>query len=100
MAKFHLTNKAVEDLDSIWLYTIEHWSENQADKYYRILSGEFQTIADSKKILDREYVEIHSGLYGRHCQKHVIFYRIVDNEIEIVRILHERMDYASKFIDD
>lgn len=56
MAKFHLTNKAVEDLDSIWLYTIEKWSENQADKYYRILSKEFQEITDTKRILDREYI--------------------------------------------
>lgn len=30
MAKFYLTNKAVEDLGEIWNYTIETWSENQA----------------------------------------------------------------------
>ncbi len=30
MAKFKLTNKAVEDLSKIWEYTFEVWSENQA----------------------------------------------------------------------
>ena len=33
MAKYSLTNKAVEDLTNIWDYTFEKWNENQADKY-------------------------------------------------------------------
>jgi len=34
MAKYELTNKAVADLNGIWEYTFENWSENQADRYY------------------------------------------------------------------
>jgi toxin ParE1/3/4 len=34
MANYKLTNKAVEDLTSIWEYTVKEWSEKQADKYY------------------------------------------------------------------
>jgi len=37
MAKFFLTNKAVEDLSEIWDYPYETWSEMQADKYYSLL---------------------------------------------------------------
>lgn len=37
MAKFLLSNKAVEDLANIWDYIFEVWSENQADKYYEML---------------------------------------------------------------
>nr|MBR2109993.1 type II toxin-antitoxin system RelE/ParE family toxin [Alistipes sp.] len=33
MAKYHLTNKAVEDLSNIWEYTVDTWSERQADDY-------------------------------------------------------------------
>lgn len=33
MPKYILTNKAVEDLSTIWNYTFEVWSETQADKY-------------------------------------------------------------------
>jgi toxin ParE1/3/4 len=32
MAKYELTNKAVEDLTKIWEYTIDKWSEQQADR--------------------------------------------------------------------
>jgi hypothetical protein len=31
MARYKLTNKAVEDLTQIWNYTFNKWSENQAD---------------------------------------------------------------------
>lgn len=36
MNSYVLTNKAVEDLSSIWNYTAEEWSEVQADRYYFI----------------------------------------------------------------
>ena len=31
MAKYHLTNRAVEDLSNIWEYTVDTWSERQAE---------------------------------------------------------------------
>jgi len=97
MGKFHLSNKAVEDLDEIWLYTFETWSENQADSYYHDLVSACQYIADHPTYLDKEYSEVFLGLYGHHCHKHLIFYFLVDDGVEIERILHERMDIKAKF---
>ena len=37
MAKYYFTKKAIEDLNSIWNYTINVWSEQQADVYYRMI---------------------------------------------------------------
>ncbi len=55
MAKYELTNKAVEDLSNIWDYTFEVWSEKQADKYYEILILNYQEIADSPNLgIDRK----------------------------------------------
>jgi len=98
MAKYFFSNKAVEDLSSIWQYTVESWSEQQADLYYSQIISTCNRIANGTKFLDKEYAEIHQGLYSRRCNKHLIFYRrIADNNIEIVRILHEKMDIVSKF---
>ena len=36
MCKLRFTNKAVEDLSSIWRYTFQEWSEKQADEYKEI----------------------------------------------------------------
>jgi toxin ParE1/3/4 len=37
MAKYKLTNKAVDDLTRIWNYTFDKWSEYKADTYYLML---------------------------------------------------------------
>lgn len=47
MAKFYLTNKAVQDLSEIWNYSLENWSEQQADKYYQLLIRRFKEIAQN-----------------------------------------------------
>lgn len=94
MAKFHLSNKAVDDLDSIWLYTKETWTEDQADYYYHELIIACQEIANHPTYLNREYKEIMTGLFGHHINKHLIFYVLVEDGVAIVRILHERMDFG------
>ncbi len=33
MAKYHLSNKAIEDLDAIWLYTLETWKNAVFNNY-------------------------------------------------------------------
>lgn len=47
MAKYILTNKAVEDLSKVWEYTYEVWSESQADKYYQLLITSLQEIVQN-----------------------------------------------------
>lgn len=92
MAKFYLTNKAVEDLGKIWNYTLETWSENQAEIYYSLLIDSCQELANKPK-LGKSYEVVEKNVLGFKTGQHVIFYRIVsENEIEVVRILHGMMD--------
>ena len=96
MANYFLTNKAVEDLTKIWDYTYEVWSESQADKYYSLLIDTCQVIARSTNI-GKNYDEIAKEIKGFKVGKHIIFYRKTKSEeIEIVRILHEKMDLKNK----
>lgn len=96
MAKYRFTNKAVEDLSNIWRYTLEAWSEKQADLYYEMLAGFCQDIANNPKF-GKSYDEISEGLYGFRANKHIIFYQIISkNEIVIVRILHGSMDLKNR----
>ena len=48
MAKYELTKKATKDLGEIWNYTVDTWSENQADQYYFMLLDSCQDIADGR----------------------------------------------------
>ncbi|PKP13924.1 MAG: type II toxin-antitoxin system RelE/ParE family toxin [Bacteroidetes bacterium HGW-Bacteroidetes-3] len=99
MAEFKLTNKAVEDLSKIWDYTFEVWSENQADKYYEMLISSCQEIADDP-LLGKNYNEITQNLFGMRTNRHIIFYRTLNESyVEITRILHERMDLKKRIAE-
>lgn len=92
MAKFYLTNKAVEDLGYIWNYTVETWSENQAEIYYSLLIDSCQELA-IKPSQGKSYEVVEKNVLGFKTGQHVIFYQIISKqEIEIVRILHGMMD--------
>lgn len=99
MAKYILTNKALEDLSEIWNYTFDHWSERQADMYYKMLIENCLQIAE-KPDIGKNYGKILTRLFGLRAGRHVIFYRKVNvNEVEIIRILHEQMDLKSRLIE-
>ncbi len=94
-----ISNKAVLDLQEIWLYTLEKWSVEQADRYYNLIIGEIEFICKN----------VHSGKPIGHIKKgygvskvksHLIFYRISNEQIiEVIRILHEGMDIQDRLND-
>ena len=92
MAKYYLTNKAVEDLTEIWNYTYEQWSERQADNYYQMLLDNCGDISENPD-LGKNYEGITPNLLGLQTNRHIIFYRKIDSGVvEITRIIHGRMD--------
>ena len=96
MANYILTNKAVEDLSKIWDYTFEVWSESQADKYYFMLLDSCQELAD-ESVSGKNYHEVNEDILGFKVGQHIIFYsKLKSNKIEIVRILHSRMDLKNR----
>lgn len=96
MAKYYLTNKAVNDLSEIWDYTIENWSTRQAEKYYNLLLASSDDLANTPE-LGRNYDIVTKGILGFKSGEHIIFYSVISkNEIEVARILHGMMDLKSK----
>jgi len=99
MANYYLTNKAIDDLTSIWNYTFLNWSEQQADKYYGILIDTCHEIGKNPEF-GKNYEGIVPALFGLRVKRHIIFYRLISkNEIEITRILHENMDLKKRVND-
>jgi toxin ParE1/3/4 len=99
MAKVILRQEAINDLNDIWDYTFEQWSENQADKYYSTLKFACKVIGVNPD-LGREYTGIKRNLLGFKSGKHIIFYQKISvEEIEVIRILHERMDLKNRLTE-
>ncbi|HUW05672.1 MAG TPA: type II toxin-antitoxin system RelE/ParE family toxin [Williamwhitmania sp.] len=99
MAKSKFTVQAVNDLTQIWNYTLNKWSEEQADRYYHMLIENCKEVA-SNPDLGKNYSGVVENLLGFKAGRHIIFYRkIENNEVEITRILHEQMDLENRVIE-
>ena len=99
MGSYILSNKAVDDLSFIWNFTIEIWSEKQADKHYFMLLSFCQDLADGK-IGGKNYFEVESELLGFRAGQHIVFYKkIAVRQIQVVRVLHSRMDFKNRLED-
>lgn len=98
MAEYILSKRAESDLQEIADYTEHTWSQEQAEKYLRQLYACFHQLAKMPQNA-RSYDVLSPGLWGHHCGKHIVFYRILaKDKIRIVRVLHEKMDYPRRFV--
>lgn len=80
------------DLINIWLAGYERWGEKQADTYLEGLEQAIYRIADNPKIgVACDYIRQDYRQY--HVDRHIIFYKLVKNKIEIVRVLRDSMDF-------
>ncbi len=83
--------EAETDLEDIWLYSFEKWSEGQADRYYDELINGINKLIDNPMLgKSREY--IRRDYRSLQINRHVIYYRLQGEVIDIVRVLHKRMD--------
>lgn len=93
MHKINFSKRAVEDLSDIWNYTAKKWSVLQADNYYNTLISFCKVLAKNPAFYGTKYDVIKNGLLGCKVEKHILFYIIQNNEVLIIRVLHEKMDY-------
>ena len=47
MSEYIISEKALEDINNIWIYTAENWSVEQADRYYNLIIDEIEYIVDN-----------------------------------------------------
>lgn len=90
--RFRLSPRAKTDLDDIWDYTADRWGLDRAETYTRQLWRDIAAVA-ARSSMGRECPEVRSGYHKFASGSHLLFYRVTSDGIDIVRILHQRMDY-------
>jgi toxin ParE1/3/4 len=96
MGTFTLSQKAKADLKSVAAYTQRKWGREKRRIYLRQFDDSFHMLADLPS-LDVPCDFIKSGYRKFPVTSHLIFYRDVSSsQIEIVRVLHKRMDARSQ----
>lgn len=91
MPSFRLTAKARDDLKSIGHFTQQRWGRDQRNNYLAQLDESFHVLAREPH-KGRACNDIREGYRKYRVGRHLIFYRESGGGIEIVRILHQRMD--------
>ncbi len=87
-----ISEKAIGDLEKIWLYTLKNWSLEQADRYHELIINEIEFITENFN-LSRKIDHVRSGYRMSKVKSHLIFFKKTDDDlIEIIRILHQNMD--------
>ncbi len=93
---YKISNQALIDLEQIWLYTFRNWSIEQADRYYNLLINEMDYVSQNQES-GKSMNHIKNGYRASKVKSHLIFYKTSsESEIEIIRILHERMDIENR----
>lgn len=94
---YKISSKAYEDIETIWLYTFENWSLEQADRYVNLIFDEIEYLAKNPKS-GKDFSHIRKNYRCTKVKSHLIFYRNVEktSEIEIIRVLHQQMDIENR----
>jgi len=94
---YKITEAAYRDLDDIWFYTFEKWSENQANIYFESIIQEIELMSE-KPEKAKQMSKIKFNFFYFRALSHYVFFKYGDDKIEIIRILHKMMDF-SKHLD-
>ena len=93
--RYVLSPAAQSDLDDIWNYTEDKWGLDQAEVYIRQLHQHIEAAA-ARPMIGRSCFDIRAGYYKYRAGSHFLFYRLTSQGIDIIRILHERMDFEQR----
>lgn len=94
---YELSLEAEKDIEEIFDYTEQIYSLEQAVAYVSQFETLFEKLIHNPQ-LGRKRDEIRKSLRSLPKEHHVVFYRIFDDRVRIVRILHESRDLP-KFFD-
>ncbi len=105
MARYRLSAPAQEDFANILAASLERWGIEGRSRYAALLAAAMRTIAsDPEGPLTRDRADLLPGIRSLHVRHargkhgirspvHVVFYRATPSGlIEIVRVLHQRME--------
>ncbi len=96
--KYKLTPAARNDIKQIWHYSVDTWGETQAAAFTTQLETRFDEIAENP-FLGRARSDVAQGYRSLPCGKHVIFYTISNEIVEIIGIPHASMDVDHRLTD-
>jgi toxin ParE1/3/4 len=92
VSRYVLSPRARRDLEEIWGYSVARWSTPHAERYIRELVLGIEIIAADPRG-EQPCDDIRAGYRKYVIASHIVFYRMTDDTVDVVRIMHGRMDF-------
>lgn len=100
MLEVRYTKLADSDLFNIYLYTYQTWGADQAKTYTDALKAAINRIAEKPERPEtKDRSSLYPGCRSYLMKRHLIFYRVSGDYLEIMRILHGNMDITSRLAE-
>jgi len=96
---YQLSEAADQDLELILEYSISNFGLDRAAEYLITFESLFMLLVNNND-LGNKRDEIKKGLRSIRKESHIVFYRLKDEYILIVRVLHVSRDFPSHFMQD
>ncbi len=93
--KLKFTPVARDDLESIWEYIAEE-NPRAATRVVQTFMQKCRMLTDNP-LLGRQRDELAPGLRSFPVRNYIIFYRVADDDLEIIRILNAARNIDSLF---
>ena len=94
MGSYRLSKFAEQDLAEILRYTIQTWGTQQGVAYFQNINAATNSIVNNPNLPgSRIRDDLANGCRAFRAGKHLVFYRVSGDCMEIARILHESMDF-------
>jgi len=94
-----LSPSAIRDLQDISDYTLRTWGAEQEDQYLKGLWAKLADIQFSPESC-RLRKDLAKGCRSARYEKHIIFFSIKGQTLQVIRILHGAMDFNNHLPDE
>ena len=93
MPAYHLViaPAARHDLEDIYQYGCRQWGKPQSIHYIETLKTQLWMLTE-QPFLGVERSDLLPDIRSLPIQSHTVYYRVVSNRIEIIRVLHARQE--------
>jgi toxin ParE1/3/4 len=91
VTRWLLTPAAQADIDAIWAYSAERWGTERAIRYVLTIRAALDGLVEGNSV-SRSAEHVRPGYRKHLVGSHVVFFRLQDGDLHVVRILHQHMD--------
>ncbi len=96
MGQYKLSEAAKDDLAYLYEYGIIHFGLEQANDYYDGLTERFDFLSDNPGV-GFHVSDLSPGLQRFPFKRHAVFYKATGDDVLIVRVLGDDMDFERQF---